>query len=517
MVSRSVLLITLAAFSAAVAPTAADAVLLGPGSGLTVTASGPTTVTVALTPAAIAAAGLRTGSRLEGDCEKLPAPTALAFAADGDIAGGSAGTTTDDDRTVDGTLGADGVATLKAEDGLNGTPTLTGYDACELDKQTPPKDGSYSTIQIGELGLTDSGRAYADESERAIVLRHVLTGAQQAGGYKPASAVSGVTALAAPGDSVPAGTIGYWTDGRQALTTTTSAAGRRLLLADRGNLMLASNVLDQSDPLGVSDLGDADALGDAFLGVATGTTTTRAQSRPDPERDGSRPKHLRSRDGVTPLPGLRATLAGHRLSLRFTGAAAASYRAIAGRKVRVTCVTAQPRTLFPTIFRLFTTRSYDATTGWTRVPRRGGRVAVTLQGRGAPDICVVNDDDVTVGLVPATRAGRARIQDVQAFEKLGKATRLVFAPKGATAYRTTAQVVAGDPADAVALPGPTDVPPAGRIGVWTDGARRAVLVIRSASGATYGYADEGDGVVATNVLSLYTADGFAFLATLEIN
>jgi hypothetical protein len=519
MVSRSVLLITVGALIALAAPTTAGAVLLGPGSGLTATSAG-TTITVTFTPAAVAAAKLRTGARLEADCDPVPPARALAFAADGEIAGA---TSSDDDNELEaeGRLGADGVATLTVQDGLNGKPALTGYDACELDTATAPDaDGSYSSFTIGEIGLTDAGRAYADETERAIALRHALTAAQQTGGgYKAPAAVAGVTALAAPGDSVPAGTIGYWTDGHQALTTTTSAAGRRLLLADRGDLTLASNVLDQSDPFGISDLTGPDLFSALLGGIADGAGGRAApKQRKDPERDGSRPRHLRSRNGVTPLPGLRATVAGHRLTLRFTGAAAASYRAIAGRKVRASCVPAVPRTLFPTFFQLFTAKTYAVASGVTRVPRRGGRVAVTLKGGAAPDICIVSDDGVTVGMVPATRAGRARIQDVQALQQLSAVARhLTFAAKGATAYRTTAAIVAADPKRLVALSGPTAAPPVGKVGVWTDGAQHGALAVRSASGTRYGYADEGDGVLASNVLSLYTGDGIAFLATLEIS
>lgn len=515
MVSRSVLLITLGALIAGGAPTAAGAVVLGPSTGLTAAPPVRETVTVTFTPAAVAAAGLRTGSRLEADCEPVPPTRGLAFAQDGELADDSGGSD-DNELEAVGKLGANGVATLTVEDSLNGKPPFAGYDACELDVVKTVKDGTDS-FAVGEIGLTPAGQAYADETDRAVALHHALSAAQQpGGGYKAAATVAGVTALAAPGDSVPAGTIGYWTDGRQALTTTTSAAGRRLLLADRGDLTLASNVLNQSDPFGASDITDANIF-DALLGGTVSGGGVEAKPKKDPERDGSRPRHLRSRDGITPLPGLRATLAGRRLVLRFTGAAAASYRAIEGRKVRATCVPALPRVLFPSIFQLFTARSYAVATAVTRVPRSGGRVAVTLQGNGAPDICIVTDDGVTVGMAPATRAGRVRIQDVQALQQLYAVVRkLTFAARGATAYRTTAAVVATAP-KLVALSGPTAAPPAGKVGVWTDGAQHAVVAIRSASGTTYGYADEGDGVIASNTLSLYTADGFAFLALLEGN
>jgi hypothetical protein len=511
MVSRSVLLITLGALIAGIAPTAAGAVVLGPSTGLTAAPPGRDSVTVTFTPAAIAAARLRTGSRLEADCESVSPARGLAFARDGELAADS----DDDELQVEGRLGANGVATLTVEDAGDGKPPFTGYDACELDVVRAAGTDSTESLTIGEIGLTPAGQAYADETDRAVALHHALSAAQQpGGGYKAAAAVAGVTALAAPGDSVPAGTIGLWTDGRQALTTTTSAAGRRLLLADRGDLTLASNVLDQSDPFGLSDLADPDIFG-ALLGGAVTGGDVKARPKKNPERDGSKP-HLRSHDGITPLPGLRATLAGRRLVLRFSGAAAASYRAIAGRKVRATCVPALPRVLFPTVFQLFTARrSYAVATGVTRVPRSGGRVTVTLQGNGAPDVCIVADDGVTVGTAPATRAGRARIHDVQALQQLyAVARKLTFAARGATAYRTTAAVVATAP-KLVALSGPTAAPPVGKVGVWTDGAQHAVMAIRSVSGTTYGYADEGDGVIASNTLSLYTADGFAFLATLD--
>jgi hypothetical protein len=88
-----------------------------------------------------------------------------------------------------------------------------------------------------------------------------------------------------------------------------------------------------------------------------------------------------------------------------------------------------------------------------------------------------------------------------------------IAAPGGQAYLAPAVVAAGRKG-LTALAGPDATAPLGRVGVWTDGARHAVVAIRSASGRRLVSADEGDGMVRTNLfgdmlgmLLVWFADG----------
>jgi hypothetical protein len=54
------------------------------------------------------------------------------------------------------------------------------------------------------------------------------------------------------------------------------------------------------------------------------------------------------------------------------------------------------------------------------------------------------------------------------------------------------------------MAGPSAAPPVGRVGVWTDGARHAVLAARSGSGRRFVFEDEGEGMVRSNVFGELT-------------
>ncbi|MCW2985525.1 MAG: hypothetical protein JWR63_3095 [Conexibacter sp.] len=54
------------------------------------------------------------------------------------------------------------------------------------------------------------------------------------------------------------------------------------------------------------------------------------------------------------------------------------------------------------------------------------------------------------------------------------------------------------------MPDPGSAAPTGRVGLWTGGAHRAGLAIRSPSGRRYVIEDQGDGMLRTNVFGDHT-------------
>jgi hypothetical protein len=99
----------------------------------------------------------------------------------------------------------------------------------------------------------------------------------------------------------------------------------------------------------------------------------------------------------------------------------------------------------------------------------------------------------------ATTTGRRWWADIQAIKLMSRLPNVGAAP-GGQAYLAPAAVAAGRKG-ITAVAGPDATAPLGRVGVWTDGARRAVVAVRSASGRRLVTADEGDGMMRTNVFS----------------
>jgi hypothetical protein len=132
-----------------------------------------------------------------------------------------------------------------------------------------------------------------------------------------------------------------------------------------------------------------------------------------------------------------------------------------------------------------------------RVPRRGAILRATLRAGRPADLCSVSDDGTVVAAVALTAAGRDVFTDFgfasPFFDNIG------LAAKGATTYAPAATLAARDPERLVALPGPEAFPPAGRrLGIWTSG-DRAVMSVTSTTGHRFAMADEGNGVLRSNV------------------
>jgi hypothetical protein len=468
MPSRSALLIALLTLiGASAAPVAAAATpVVGPADGVQATRSG-LALTVRFTGDSGKRAGV-IGEELVAQCARHPGPAALAFeASDGTVV------------TTPGTVAADGTLQLRFE---HDVPA----DSCEV-----ASTSSFTTV--ARVTLTPAGDAWVDETIRATRMHALLDRARGTGGYRPLAALgSGLVALDGPGGTPEPGQTGYWTDGAHAAVATISAAGRRLALEDRGNGVLRTNVLDQSDPTA--------ALGADLLGSFSDTDS----AKPDPETDGSRSPY-RAESPLDAGDGIRAGTYFRRVAIRFTGRSAKTLRALAGRRVGVLCLTRPPA--WPFTQSWTKTRSHHA---WTRVARRSGVVRFTFATAAPGDLCVVSDDGTAVATATITPAGRHWVQDLDAVGLLASDSADGvdrFAPAGASAYWPTATVVAHGRKALVAMPSPGAAVAVGRVGVWTDGARQAVEATTSASGRRIFVADEGDGMVRTNLfgeLSLWT-------------
>jgi len=456
------LLLLTATPAAAAAASAPPVLVLGPADGVQATRAGKAlTVTFGGDSARRAGVAGKTVSAL---CRPHPGPSELAFAEDGPNA-----------SSGDGKVGADGVAHLKLSSDVP-------VDVCEL----LSFDADRADPTVARAALTPAGETWIDEAVRASALHVLLARARTAAGaYRPATALgAGLVALDGPDAAPPAaGQTGYWTDGTRAAATTLSAAGRPLVIQDLGRGVLRTNVLEQSDPL-------SELLPDL------NTFSTKPPTSParDPEDDpGASP--YRGEHALTPSDGVHARADGRRLAVRFTGRAAKTLRALAGRKVMVLCRVRPPASPFP-----LGLRAADFHRAWTRVPRRGGIVRFTLAVAPA-GVCTLADDGTTIAEVPADATGRGWQQDLHALGLLvtDDADEDRFAPAGATAYWPTATVVAHGRKVLVAMAGPGAPVPVGRVGVWTDGAHRAAEATVSASGHRAYLVDEGDGMVRTNV------------------
>lgn len=457
-------LLTITLLLLAAAPAAAAATgppVLGPADGVQATRAGKA-LTITFGGDSAKRAGVA-GKTISAFCDPHPGPSALAFADD-----------TANASTGDGKVGADGVAhlTLSAD---------VAVDVCEL----MSFDADRANPTVARVSLTPAGETWVDEAVRATALHVLIARARSAAGaYRPAAALgAGIVALDGPDATPAAGQTGYWTDGTRASVATLSATGRPLVIQDQGRGVLRTNVLEQSDPL-------FEVLSDLYGSSDQPSASTTS----DPEADG-RSSPYRSEDPLTPADGVHARAHGRRLAVRFTGRSAKTLRALAGRKVMVLCRSRPPASPFP-----LGLATGDFHRAWARVPRRGGIVRFTLAA-AVSGTCVLADDGTRVAEVPVDAAGVRWLQDLQALGLLVTDDEHGdrFAPSGATAYWPTATIVAHGRKALVAMAGPEAPVPVGRVGVWSDGGHRAVEATVSASGHRAFLADEGDGMVRTNV------------------
>lgn len=138
---------------------------------------------------------------------------------------------------------------------------VAGSDYCTVSRRNE-RGRLLSFDTIVAVPLTQTGAVLLDEREKAGALMAVLTvagavtnGKQPAGFATPAQVTSGraakllrragmkIAALAAAGDTPPAGTVGYWSDGgQQVAVVVLSAAGRRLYIELGTDEELRTNV-----------------------------------------------------------------------------------------------------------------------------------------------------------------------------------------------------------------------------------------------------------------------------------
>jgi hypothetical protein len=288
----------------------------------------------------------------------------------------------------------------------------------------------------------------------------------------------------------PPNQVGYWTDGGRRVTyTTLTGSGRLLVLQDLGGGMMRSNL---------------DEFQSAYVPL-TGATRVTINSASDAD-PGPAPHYG---DGVTARNGLRASVAGGRLTLRFTGRSASALRKAAGRRVSVLCGEDVPDRLLGVPATTASSRkAFDQEI--VRVPRKGSVLRVHV--RNAADLCSIEDGDALVASFAPTARGRRWQTEIDGALALVLAVPdRGIAAAGATAYPSTAAVVAKH-SGLVALSGP-DAPVArGKVGVWTDGAQRALIARTMPSGMRGVYADDGNGVLRSNILSLASV-GITLLAT----
>lgn len=473
---------------------AAEAVLAGPASagpvfqpaipgtaqGVVVSTSGRT-VTVRFIGASAAVGRKLAGHRAEVACSVRTAP-GLMFATRPD--------TPSEDSAV--------VRAARGDGTLTATLSVTG-DFCQV------ADG---TAVVARAGLTPAGAAWADELNAATALFDAAYLGRAGTRYTPAATLVArgkgrIVALPGPDATPPLGQVGYWTDGgRHAAFVTLSAVGRRLVFEDLDGRVHRTNLVEA-----YSDY------------VPPHPDRAREMVDPDDRERGVKGYAGDDLPLVSGTGGLRASVRGGRVVLRFTGKAAAVFRAIAGHRVTADCLALPASSLLgaappepPVALRI------------VRVPRHGHELR--LPPMAARDLCTISDDDSLVAMAwPSTR-GRRYITDYSgeidffgrlwAFAALGGLDHFQLGsldlgiPPTATTYPSAASIVVGRPS-LMALTTPDTTPPKNVFGLWTDGGRQAEIVGTGRDGRRIFFADEGDGILRTN---LTTALSMRFAADL---
>jgi hypothetical protein len=453
----SLIVATAAVLAAGIAPSAASSrpafqpPVPGVAQGVTASVAGRT-VTIRFTGAAAAA-----GRKLPG----------LMFATPPETRKGA--------RSV--TAAADG--TLTAELAVTG-------DGCEVSRD------AYEPV--ARVGLTPAGEAWADEINAGTALLDAAYLGRPGRRYTPAVTLVArgagrIVALAGPDATPPPGQVGYWTDGdRHAAFVALSAAGRRLVWEDLDGRVHRSNVNEAYYDYAPPEIESLD----------------RVLASDDRERG---VKRYAGHTTMVEALGLRASVTGGRVILRFTGESAQVLRAIAGHRVTAFCQ-ALPASSRPL---LGAPPSAPVAVRVIRVPRHGDRLRFPRMA--ARDVCQILDDGFPVALAWPSAVARRAIADYASERRFFAATGrfdLGVLP-GATAYPSAAAVVASRPS-MTALATPDATPRRGVLGLWTDGGRQAELVRVGADGRRLFVADEGDGVLRTDMIdgaSLAWAAGVA--------
>jgi hypothetical protein len=424
----------------------------GTAQGVVASATGRT-VTVRFTGASAAAGRRLAGRRAKVACGLRAAP-GLMFA------------------TRPETQSADAAIVRAGRDGtLTATLAVVG-DFCQVVRD--------DDAVVARVGLTPAGEAWAGELNAATALFDAAYLGRPGGRYTPVATLVArgggrIVALPGPDGTPPPGQVGYWTDGgRHAVFVAVGAAGRRLVWEDLDGRVHRTNL--------------AEAYYDY---VPPGQERVeRALASDDRERG---VKGYEDDATMVAGTGLRAGVRGGRVVLQFTGQAAKAFKAIRGHRVTAYCQALPASSLLgaapagpPDALRVI------------RVPRHGRELR--LPRMVARDICQVFDDGFPVALAWPTALGLRFFTDIGVergvFARLGKIDLGVLSD--ATAYPSTASVVAGRPS-LTALAAPDGTPRKDDFGVWTDGGRQAEIVGVGRDGRRLFFADEGDGMLRTNL------------------
>jgi hypothetical protein len=375
------------------------------------------------------------------------------------------------------------VRAARGDGTLTATLSVTG-DFCQV------ADGP---AIVARAGLTPAGEAWADELNAATALFDAANLGRPGTHYTPAATLVArgkgrIVALPGPDATPPPGQVGYWTDGgRHAAFVALSPAGRRLVFEDLDGRVHRTNLIEA-----YSDY------------VPPGPDRARQVLNSDDRERGVKGYSGDDLPLVSGTGGLRASVRGGRVVLRFTGKAAAVFRAIAGHRVTADCLALPASSLLgaappepPVALRII------------RVPRHGHELR--LPPMAARDICTISDDDVPVAMAwPSTR-GLRYITDftgeidffarLEAFAGLGRflpGKHDLGIPPTATTYPSAASIVIGRPS-LKALTTPDATPPKNAFGLWTDEAHQAEIVGTGSDGRRIFFADEGDGILRTNL------------------
>jgi hypothetical protein len=208
----------------------------------------------------------------------------------------------------------------------------------------------------------------------------------------------------------------------------------------------------------------------------------------------------------------------------FEPSAARLWRRVAGRRVSVMCEKGpDPDPDHPGFF-------FSEEGGTTfRAPKRGRRLRTGDLTRGI-DICEVSLEPRTVRrngerrrygrilivAIPLTQRGAVRLDEqarAHALVTLIDIGALLPRREGSDRYATPAELVAYLPLlerplklSVVALASPSDTPPAGSIGYYSDGAQHVAAVVVSASGRRLFLEGDVDQVIRTNVIEYIYGD-----------
>ncbi len=208
----------------------------------------------------------------------------------------------------------------------------------------------------------------------------------------------------------------------------------------------------------------------------------------------------------------------------FKPSAAWLWRRVAGRRVSVMCEKGpDPDPDDPGVF-------FTEGGGTTfRAPKRGRRLRTGDLTRGM-DLCEVSLEPRTVTrngerrrygrrlivAIPLTQRGAVRLDEqarAHALVTLLQIAAVLPRQEGSDRYATPAELVSLFPRmkrplklSVVELPSPSDTPPAGSIGYYSDGAQHAAAVVLSASGRRLFFEADADEVIRTNVLEYIYGD-----------